>query len=87
MNKSQVISFAAGLLSGFIVGGTIGTLLAPLSGNDARQAIVDKVNEIIQSGKQARFERRQELEAQYKEAIRIPLPIDQEASAQSAKAL
>ena len=80
MNKYQVISFAAGLLSGAVVGGLIGTLLAPQSGSDARQTIVDKVNEIIQAGKQARVERRKELETQYKEAIQIPLPTDQEAS-------
>jgi gas vesicle protein len=79
MNRYQVISFAAGLLSGAAVGGLIGTLLAPQSGNDARQAIVDKVNEIVQAGKQARFERRKQLETQYKEAIQIPLPADQKA--------
>ena len=80
MNRYQIASFAAGLLSGAIVGGTIGMLLAPQSGENARQAIVDKVDDIIQAGNQARFERRKELEAQYKEAIRIPLPVDQEAS-------
>jgi gas vesicle protein len=78
MNKHQVISFAAGLLSGAVVGGLVGTLLAPLSGNDARQAIIDKANEIVESGRQARLERHNELTAQYKAAIQIPLPVDQE---------
>jgi gas vesicle protein len=76
MNKNQAISFVAGLLSGAVVGGMVAMLLAPRSGGDARQAIVDRVNEIIDMGKQARLERHQELEAQYQEAIRIPLPVE-----------
>lgn len=76
MNRYQVASFVAGLLSGAVVGGTIGILLAPQSGQDARQTIVNRVDGIIQAGKQARLERHRELEEQYKEAIHIPLPVD-----------
>jgi gas vesicle protein len=80
MNRYQVVSFAAGLLSGAVVGGLVGTLLAPQSGNDARKAITDKVNEIIEAGKQARLDRRKELEAQYREAIQIPLSTEQDTA-------
>ena len=85
MDRYQMISFTAGLLSGAVVGGLIGTLLAPQSGNEARKTIIAKVDEIKQAGKQARFERRQKLETQYKEAIRIPLPTDQEVNSASSQ--
>jgi len=73
MNKEQTVSFILGLLSGAAVGALMSTLWAPQSGPQTRQTISDKVNEIIQSGKQARDERRQALEQEYMSRIQIPL--------------
>jgi gas vesicle protein len=74
MNIKQVINFIAGLLSGSIVGAAVVILLAPESGVETRRRITGKVHEIIDAGKQATVERRQELLKQYQDAIQIPLP-------------
>lgn len=79
MDGERVISFIAGLLSGAIVGAAVAILLAPQSGTEIRKGVTDKVNQLIALGRQARSERRQELQAQYTEAIQIPLPPQEEA--------
>lgn len=81
MNKYEALNFVAGLLSGALVGAAAVLLLTPQSGTDIRQTIANKAKEIVEAGKQARIERQQALEAQYKAAIRIPLPLDQEEAA------
>ncbi len=81
MDKNQAVNFVIGLLSGAVVGAGIAVLLAPQSGADVRQSMSDKVNEIVEAGRQARAARRQELESQYREAIRIPLTLEQDADA------
>jgi gas vesicle protein len=50
-------------------------LLAPQSGTEVRKQVSDRFQEIIDAGKQAIVERRQQLRNEYEEAIRIPLPI------------
>ena len=75
MKANQAISFVAGLLSGSIAGAAVVLLLAPQSGLETRQTIGSKVNEIIEAGKQAISERRQELREQYETAIQIPIPL------------
>ncbi len=82
MNKQEAIHFALGLASGALVGASVVLVVTPQSGAELRQAMVDKKNELIELGRQARLERRRELEQQYKEAIRIPLPVDQAGPAQ-----
>jgi hypothetical protein len=79
MDGERVINFIAGLLSGAIVGAAVAILLAPQSGTEIRKGVTDKVNQLIALGRQARSERRQELQAQYTEAIQIPLPPQEEA--------
>lgn len=74
MKLSQVINFVVGLLSGAIVGAAVVLLLAPQSGLQTRELLASKVNEVIDSGKKAVVERRQELRSQYDAAIQIPLP-------------
>lgn len=74
MNRNQVLNFAVGLISGGVVGAAAVMLLAPQAGDETRQGIVDKINEIIESGKQAAAERKQELEQEYQTRIQIPLP-------------
>jgi gas vesicle protein len=74
MKTDQVISFIAGLLSGSIVGAAVIILLAPQSGAETRRLITSKANAIVDAGKQAIAEKRQELRNQYETAIKIPLP-------------
>jgi gas vesicle protein len=73
MNKNQILSFAVGLLGGALVGTATVVLVTPQSGAQIRQSIADKVNEILDAGKQAMAERRQELGAEYQARIEIPL--------------
>jgi gas vesicle protein len=81
MKIRQIIGFFAGLLSGGIVGAAVVILLAPRSGSETRQALIDKVNDIIDTGKEAVEVRRQELRGQYETAIQIPLaPVEQESA-------
>ena len=81
MKVNQILDFIASLLSGAVVGAAVVLLLAPQSGIQTRQQISDQVHEIIDAGKQTIAEKRQELRAEYKTAIRIPVqipvPIDQ----------
>jgi gas vesicle protein len=78
---SQLVSFVGGLLGGAIVGAAVVTLLAPRSGAEMRQQIASRFQEIADAGRQAVAERRQQLRAEYEQAIRIPLPIgESEAS-------
>jgi len=77
MKVSQTLDFIAGLLSGAVVGAAVVLLLAPQSGIQTRQQISDQFHEIVDAGKQAIADKRQELRAEYKTAIQIPVPIDQ----------
>jgi gas vesicle protein len=74
MSKNQVVSFLIGLLSGAIVGTATIILLAPQSGMQTREGIAQRVNEIIDAGRRAVVERRQELTQEYQTRIEIPLP-------------
>ena len=76
MNRNQTLSFIAGLVGGGMVGAAAVTLLAPQAGSETRQGILSKINEIIDSGKQAALERQRELEQDYQTRIQIPLPPD-----------
>ncbi len=78
MSIKQVFNFILGLLSGALVGAAAALLFAPLSGSDTRQTITDRIQQIIEAGKQARLERRVALEAEFNTAIRIPLPIEEQ---------
>ena len=77
----DVLSFLGGLLGGAIVGAAVVILLAPQSGTDTRQAIVQKYHEIIDSGRQTILEKRQSLRGEYQAAIQIPVPIAEAESA------
>ena len=81
MKVNQILDFIVGLLSGAVVGAAVVLLLAPQSGTQTRQQISDQFHEVIDAGKQAIAEKRQELRAEYKTAIRTPMriqvPIDQ----------
>jgi len=77
MKPNRFVAFLTGLLSGSLVGAAVVFLLAPQSGMQTRQLLTSKVNEIIDSGKQAISERRQELRGQYQAAIQIPMPAEE----------
>lgn len=84
MNQNRIVSFVVGLLSGSIVGAALVILLTPQSGSDLRQGIVNKYNEILESGREAIAERRQALQTEYKvKTTRIPIPLDPSAPSQS----
>jgi gas vesicle protein len=58
------------------VGAATVILVTPQSGDDLRRGIVSKVNEIVDAGKQAVADRRQELQDEYQvrtKRIQIPL--------------
>jgi gas vesicle protein len=74
MNENPFLSFMMGLFSGVVVGAAVVILVAPGSGLETRQAITGKVQEIMDAGRQAASQRRQELETEYKARIQIPLP-------------
>ena len=77
MNQNRILSFALGLLSGSIVGIALVALLTPQTGPELRQGIVDKYNEILDSGREAIAERRQALQTEYKvQTARIQIPLD-----------
>ena len=73
MDTDRILSFAIGILSGSIVGAAAVILLTPQSGQDLRQNIVAKYQDILESGRQAMADRRQTLEAEYQTRIQIPL--------------
>jgi hypothetical protein len=75
MRLNKVFGFLSGLVSGAIIGSVVVMLLAPQSGTDLRQGLASKVQEIVDAGRQATVEQRQQLRAEYREAIRIPIPI------------
>ena len=75
MRLNQIVSVIGGLLSGAIIGTAVVVLLAPQSGTETRERIAGKVQEIIDAGKQAVAERREQLHGEYQEAIRIPISL------------
>ena len=80
----NVLSFLGGLLSGAIVGAAVVVLLAPQSGANTRQIIVNKYREIIDAGRQTILEKRQALRGEYQAAIRIPVPITEAEGEQAS---
>jgi gas vesicle protein len=76
MDMDRVIGFIGGLLSGALVGAAVVILIAPQSGNETRQMITSRIQEIIDAGKQAAETRRRQLRQEYETSIRIPLPMD-----------
>ena len=55
MDTDRIVSFFVGLLSGSVVGAAVVLLLAPHSGSQTRQLVVDTANEILEAGRQGFF--------------------------------
>lgn len=60
----KFISFLVGLLSGAIVGGAVGLLLAPYKGEELQNQVRARIQELLEEGKQAAAVRQTELENQ-----------------------
>jgi gas vesicle protein len=66
----KIVRISGGLLLGFLVGAGTVLLLAPRSGAETRLAIQDRVEDVIEAGRQAADERRLELTAQLEDLKR-----------------
>jgi len=63
----KVSSVFSGLVVGALVGMVVVFLLAPRSGDETRQRLQDRMDAILDQGKQAAEERRLELTRQFKD--------------------
>jgi len=66
MNK--VFSFLAGAISGALVGSVVAILLTPASGEELKQGALDHWHHTLEEARNARDQKRIELETQYREA-------------------
>lgn len=69
MNK--IFSFLAGAISGALIGGVLVILFTPASGEELKQSAVDRWNLAMTEAKNAREQKRLELETQFREASSI----------------
>jgi gas vesicle protein len=67
------LRFVSGMLAGALVGAGLVMLFAPQGGAATRQMIQDRVQSIVEEGRQAAETRRLELTAQF-EALKQPNP-------------
>ena len=63
-----LLRFAGGLIVGAAVGTVIGRLIAPSSGQELQQRIVDFRDEILEAGIQAEQDTRSTLQAEFSRA-------------------
>ncbi len=63
-----LLRFAGGLVVGAAVGTVIGRLIAPSSGQELQQRIVDFRDEVVEAGVQAELETRSALQAEFSRA-------------------
>lgn len=69
---SRGLQFLEGMVLGAALSAAVVLLLTPQSGAEMRQAIQDRVQDIVDEGRQAAEERRQELTAQF-ERLKEPV--------------
>jgi gas vesicle protein len=67
----KVLRIAAGLVLGVLVGAGLTMLFAPQAGAKTRELIQERIDAILEEGRQAAQSRRLELTAQY-EALKQP---------------
>lgn len=68
---NRVFSFLAGAISGALVGSVAVILFTPLSGEELKQGAVDRWNLTLEEARNARDQKRIELESAYQEASRV----------------
>jgi len=71
----KAVRWLFGLVLGAAVGCTVGTMLAPQSGEEARQSMRDRVNQVVEEGRSAAEQRVTELRAEF-ETAKEPRPAD-----------
>lgn len=69
---SKSMRFLEGMVLGAALSATLVLLFAPQSGDQTRQTIRDRVQAVVDEGRQAADERRQELMAQF-ERLKEPV--------------
>ncbi len=69
MNK--LFSFMAGAISGALVGGVLVVLFTPASGEELKQGAIYRWNLTLEEARNARDQKRIELEKQYREASSV----------------
>ncbi|MBE2222590.1 MAG: hypothetical protein IAF02_13670 [Anaerolineae bacterium] len=65
---SRVFSFLAGAISGALVGSVVVILFTPASGEELKQGAIDRWNLTLEEARNARDQKRIELEKQYRDA-------------------
>ncbi len=68
---NRVFSFAAGAICGALVGGALVLLFTPASGDDLKQMAQERWQAALDEGRRAMEERRQELEAQFRQTTAV----------------
>ena len=71
----KALKFLFGLMLGAVVGWAVGTMFVPQSGEDTRQTVRDRVNQIAEEGRSAAEQRVTELRAEF-ETAKAPRPAD-----------
>ncbi|HFD38302.1 MAG TPA: YtxH domain-containing protein [Anaerolineae bacterium] len=69
----KALRLSAGFLFGAVVGAGLVLLLAPQSGDETRRLIRERIELILEEGRRAAEERRQEMLAQF-ESLKQPAP-------------
>lgn len=68
---NRVFSFMAGAICGALVGGVVVILFTPASGEELKQGAVDRWNLVLEEARNARDQKRIELETQFREASAV----------------
>ena len=61
----KVMGFIVGAICGAAVGAAVALVFAPAAGEELRQTVTDKWNEVLEEARRAQEETRKELEAEF----------------------
>jgi gas vesicle protein len=74
-DMQRFFSFLAGVFAGLIVGAVVALLLAPMSGDDLRQQMQERSNELVTDVKSAIDEERKKLQDELESLKRGEIPV------------
>jgi gas vesicle protein len=74
-DMQRFFSFLAGVFAGLIVGAVVALLLAPMSGDDLRQQMQERSNELVSDVKSAIEEERKKLQDELESLKRGEIPV------------